>query len=175
MNWETLLKRNIAVTAGKTKTVDIPLIEDGEDCFERYRAFIYKLRGEFFANVDESPYGNSNFVSTYSSLKKMYDDDLYCLLLEWFEFIRDEHPTMTLPFYRKYLNIRGKRSEKYSNIKFEIQVLWPESELFSADIRKPRVKNVVVLFVVLGDRRLNKVIVDLDLWDKFIEFLRGAL
>lgn len=171
MNWETLLKRNIAVTAGKTKTVDIPLIEDGEDCFERYRAFIYKLRGEFFANVDESPYGNSNFVSTYSSLKKMYDDDLYCLLLEWFEFIRDEHPTMTLPFYRNYIGIGAKRSEKYSNISFKIQVLWPEGET----VHNPRIKNVVVLYVVLGDRRVNKVVVDLDLWDKFIEFLRGAL
>ena len=172
MNWEILLKRNIAVTTGKTKTVGTPIIEDDEDCFERYRAFIYKLK-DFFGNLDDSPYGNSNFVSTYTTLKKLDDDDLYCLLLEWFEFIREEHPKMTLPFYRKYIG-KAYRSEKYSNIKFEIQVLWPERE--SPDYnRTPRVKNVVDLFVVLGDRRLNKIVVDLDLWDKFIEFLRGAL
>ena len=47
MNWETLLKRNIAVTTGKTKTVDIPLIEDDEDCFERYRAFYIQIKRFF--------------------------------------------------------------------------------------------------------------------------------
>ena len=173
MNWENLLKRNIAVTTGKTKTVDIPLEEDDEDCFERYRAFIYKLK-DFFGDLNDSPYGNSNFVGTYTSLKGLDDDELYCLLLEWFEFIRDKHPIMTLPFYRKYLGIGAKRSEKYSNIRFEIQVLWPESE--ALDYNNPRIKNVVVLSVLLGnDRRVNRVVVDLDLWDKFIEFLRGAL
>ena len=135
--------------------------------------FIYKLK-DFFADLDDSPYGSSNFVATYSSLKKMYDDDLYCMLLEWFEFIRDEHPTMGASFYGNYFGIGDKRSEKYSNINYRIQVLWPEKETPDYN-RKPRQKNVVVLFVVLGDRRVNKIVVDLDLWDKFIQFLRGAL
>ena len=41
---------------------------------ENVDSFIYKLK-DFFGNLDDSPYGNSNFVSTYTTLKKLDDDE----------------------------------------------------------------------------------------------------
>ena len=148
MNWEILLKRNIAVTTGKTKTVDTPLIEDDENCKVRFDALIQKMK-DFFADVDDSATNTSNFVNTYRFRNEEYNDDVYCIMLQWFEYIKNQYSDMNLPYYRRY---RGMGNEKYPDISLEIKIESPGMRrIRGAD------KTVVILTVRLNNDKIINV------------------
>tara|TARA_R100001163_G_scaffold65575_1_gene63337 strand:- start:1910 stop:2446 length:537 start_codon:yes stop_codon:yes gene_type:complete len=178
VNWETLLKRNIAVTTGKTKTVDNPLIEDDENCKVRFDALIQKMK-DFFANIDGSPYGASNFVNTYSfrtssdGNKEIHDDEVYCIMLRWFEYVKKQYSIINpnRPLF-DHINRRMSINEGYPEMSFQIKIEVPHW----GGLNYSDKKTVVILTVRINDdKRINKVVIDIDLWGKFIELLRGAL
>jgi len=183
MNWENLLKRNIAVSTGRTKTVDIPLIEDDENCKVRYDALIEKMK-DFFSNIDTTPFASSNFVNTYSFRSEperrakrdvIYDDDVYCVMLEWFKFIRDWLFKSGPSYFRTYRETWWNQKfnnlwEKHPDMRFVTRLIKVDSGM----INKERTAIELTVFLEIY-QRINKVVIDFDLWEKFIEFLRGAL
>ena len=80
--WEDeLLKRNIAVTTGKTKTVDSPIIEDDdeEDCIKLWYDAFNSTKVVVFDKPRYNPFPKG--PPSYQQLAK-YGNDFWCRLLD---------------------------------------------------------------------------------------------
>ena len=87
MNWETLLKRNIAVTTGKTKTVDLPIVEDeDENCERRFWNLWENLKNHMSLFKERKPYWLNN-----NNLHKNITDKDYCGIIEYLKELKNQN------------------------------------------------------------------------------------
>lgn len=113
--WEDeLLKRNIAVTTGKTKTVDLPLIEedDEKDCIKIWHDAFTSVKVNVIGKAQYSPFPKG--PPSYQQLAK-YGNDFWCRLL-------DGNLTILVDDFGDHLEILLSMQTEEEDIEFSVGI-----------------------------------------------------